>query len=128
MSAEDLKGKLEAWVGTDPIIKIVRLTKRKGLVRARMAGADAATGEVLVFLDSHCECSTGWLEPMLERIHLDRSNVVCPVIDRINPETLKFVPRSNDVVNRGGFNWGLVFRWRRIPKYELNRRGGDPSR
>jgi polypeptide N-acetylgalactosaminyltransferase len=125
--AEDLKDKLDAWVCTDPDIKIVRLTKREGLIRARMAGANVATGEVLVFLDSHCECSTGWLEPMLERIHLDRSTVVCPVIDKIHAEMLEYLPKSGGVTERGGFNWGLEFKWRRIPKYENDRRKGDPS-
>ncbi len=125
--AEDLKGKLEDWVDTDPSIQIVRLTKREGLIRARMAGANVATGDVLVFLDSHCECGPGWLEPMLDRIHRDRSTVVCPVIDNINSQTLDYYSGRGDVGNRGGFNWGLVFKWRKIPKYEVERRKGDPS-
>jgi polypeptide N-acetylgalactosaminyltransferase len=37
-------------------------------VRARVAGAKAATGDVLVVVDSHCECNTGWLEPALQRL------------------------------------------------------------
>lgn len=125
--AEDLKGKLEDWVDTDPSVKIVRLTKREGLIRARMAGANVATGDVLVFLDSHCECSRGWLEPMLDRIHRDRSTVVCPVIDNINSQSMEYYSGRGDVGNRGGFNWGLVFKWRKIPKYERERRKGDPS-
>jgi len=45
----------------DNIVKLVRATARLGLIRARVAGADAATGEVLVFLDAHCEVSDQWL-------------------------------------------------------------------
>ena len=48
----------ETW--PDGVVRIVRTKERSGLIRARLAGARAATGDVLIFLDSHCECAPGW--------------------------------------------------------------------
>lgn len=60
---EFLKEKLETYIAEtwpDGIVKLVRTTKRSGLIRARIAGAIAASGDILIFLDSHCEATTGW--------------------------------------------------------------------
>ena len=93
-----------------------------------MTGAQAVTGEVMVFLDSHCECNIGWMEPLLERISLNRSTVVCPVIDVISWERLEYSSVRGPPGVRGGFNWGLQFKWKKIPDYEQKRRGYDETR
>ena len=60
---EELKEPLERRVREtwpDGIVKIVRRTERGGLVQARVSGARAATGDVLVIMDAHMEVNVGW--------------------------------------------------------------------
>lgn len=72
---------------------------------------------MLVFLDSHCEVNQAWLQPLLAPIQKDRHTVVCPVIDIISADTLSYSPSP---IVRGGFNWGLHFKWDPVPPSELN--------
>ncbi|CAK9812671.1 Polypeptide N-acetylgalactosaminyltransferase 3 [Anthophora quadrimaculata] len=89
--------------------KVLRSKKRIGLVNARLLGANDAKGEVLTFLDAHCECTVGWLEPLLEAVAKNRTRVVSPVIDIINDDTFSYT-RSFEL-HWGAFNWDLHFRW-----------------
>lgn len=125
---EDLQEKLENWIATNPLIKLLRHKKREGLIRARMTGAGSVTGEVMVFLDSHCECNVGWLEPLLARVEQNRSTVACPVIDVISWEKIEYSTVRGPPGVRGGFNWGLQFKWKKIPQYEQERRNFDETR
>ena len=72
-----------------PKVKLIRTEKREGLVRARVMGANAATAPILTFLDSHCECSPGWLQPLLARIVEKRNVIVSPVIDIISMDDFR---------------------------------------
>lgn len=108
--SEYLGKKLEDYVATLPVlVKVLRTGKRSGLIRARLIGAEVAKGETITFLDAHCECTKGWLEPLMARIVEDRTRVVCPIIDVISDENFEYIPASD--MTWGGFNWKLNFRW-----------------
>jgi polypeptide N-acetylgalactosaminyltransferase len=53
----ELNDELEVYLkeNFDERVKMFRLNERKGLIVTRLEGAKYATGEVLVFLDSHIE-------------------------------------------------------------------------
>ncbi|PZC73644.1 hypothetical protein B5X24_HaOG209018 [Helicoverpa armigera] len=63
---------------------------KQGLTLARLRGARAARGDVLVFLDSHCEASHDWLRPLLERVQHKRDSVLTPIIDVIHQTTFEY--------------------------------------
>lgn len=61
-----LKAKLDLYVAEHlPMVRIVRLPTRSGLIVARMEGARVATSDILIFLDSHVEANTNWLPPLI---------------------------------------------------------------
>ncbi|XP_038822369.1 polypeptide N-acetylgalactosaminyltransferase 12-like [Salvelinus namaycush] len=116
-----LKEPLENYISSLKKVHLIRARKREGLVRARLLGASIATGDVLTFLDCHCECHRGWLEPLLERIKEEPSAVVCPVIDVIDWNTFQYLGNPGEP-QIGGFDWRLVFTWHSVPEYEQKRR------
>lgn len=129
MLSAHLNEQLDAYIQKLPKVHLIRAKTRQGLIRARLIGAKQAKGDVLVFLDSHCEANYGWLEPLLARIAHDRTIVVTPDIEVVNLRTFSYA-RGEGGNNRGVFNWELTFKWRALPDYEKQRRqsNADPIR
>ena len=101
----------------------MRNSEREGLIRSRNNGAVAATGDVVVFLDAHCEVGWNWLPPLLAPIHEDRwtidqirksfgfilnlrTSLTVPVIDGIDWDDFSI----NPVYAKGSHSRGL-FEW-----------------
>ncbi|KAH8240632.1 hypothetical protein KR026_002264 [Drosophila bipectinata] len=99
-----------------PNLRYIKNEEREGLIRSRVIGAREAVGDVLVFLDSHIEVNQQWLEPLLRLIKAENSTLAVPVIDLINADTFEYTPSP---LVRGGFNWGLHFRWENLPEGTL---------
>lgn len=96
--AEELLAPLDNFVAQhwpEGLVRVVRKKERQGLIRARLEGAKEAVGDVVIFLDCHCEATEGWLEPMLARIKEDRKAVLCPTIGAIS-NSVRFCVRPRD--------------------------------
>lgn len=126
-TADHLQSRLDEYVQPLKMVRVMRQVERKGLITARLLGASAATGEVLTFLDAHCECFHGWLEPLLARIVEEPTAVVSPEITTIDLNTFQFnKPVTNSRArNRGNFDWSLTFGWESIPEHQKQQRKDD---
>ncbi|KAI5712692.1 hypothetical protein M8J75_010497 [Diaphorina citri] len=117
----ELQGKLDYYIQTrlPPKVRLIRLKERAGLIRARIAGAENAKGDVLMFLDSHCELGTNWAEPLLQRIKNKRNTIVLPIIDVVDDANLKYsYPPNSYVYQIGGFSWSGHYTWIPIPDFD----------
>nr|XP_023700614.1 polypeptide N-acetylgalactosaminyltransferase 10 [Paramormyrops kingsleyae] len=120
---EHLKASLEEYMVRMPKVRILRTKKREGLIRTRLLGASAARGEVITFLDSHCEANVNWLPPLLDRIAQNRKSIVCPMIDVIDHDNFGYETQAGDAM-RGAFDWEMYYKRIPIPA-ELQKE--DPS-
>ncbi len=61
--SENLKEELDDYVSKtwpDGVVWILRLKERHGLIRTRMAGIKAASGDAIAVFDAHVEVAKGW--------------------------------------------------------------------
>ena len=57
---------LQDWVAENDKVRLIRNSDRQGLIRSKNRGAEESVGEILLFLDAHCEVNTNWLLPLLD--------------------------------------------------------------
>lgn len=61
--SDHLKSRLDEYVLQLKIVRVLRQRERKGLITARLLGAQTAQGEILTFLDAHCVCPSTHCKP-----------------------------------------------------------------
>lgn len=115
-----LKQKLDDYIKQfSGLVKLYRNKERLGLIRTRTLGAEYATGDVIVFLDAHCECNRNWLVPLLARIAYDRTILAVPFIDGIDWDNFRYSPvYQPGQLFRGIFEWGFLYKETTVPEQE----------
>ncbi|ETN85763.1 glycosyltransferase, group 2 family protein [Necator americanus] len=108
----DHLNKFASVMGYTNKMRVTRSEERQGLIRAKALASRQATGDIIVFLDSHCEVTERWLEPLLAPIKENPNSIVLPIIDLINPFTFDY---AKAMVTKSGFDWTLTFKWVYIP-------------
>lgn len=79
-----------------------------------MTGAVNAQGPALIFMDSHIEVTPGWLEPLLDRLVVNKNITAISVVDTIDMDTLEYYHSDDpDSVLVTGFNWDMIFNWKK---------------
>lgn len=109
---EDTKDKLEEYIKRwNGKVKIFRNTEREGLIRTRNTGAQKSKGDVVIFLDAHCEVNRNWLPPLLAPIYRNRKTMTVPFIDGVNYKSFEYRPvyAANALV-RGIWEWGFFYK------------------
>ncbi|XP_077426448.1 N-acetylgalactosaminyltransferase 7 isoform X3 [Vanacampus margaritifer] len=120
-----LKERLEMYVKQwNGLVKLYRNEKREGLIQARSIGAKKATeGQVLIYLDAHCEVGVNWYAPLVAPISEDRTVCTVPLIDAIHGETFTIEPQGGgdeDGFARGAWDWSML--WKRVPLNEKEKK------
>ncbi|CAG0924423.1 unnamed protein product [Notodromas monacha] len=118
-----LGGPLENYIARfNGKVRLLRNDKREGLIRTRSKGAEYARGEVVLFLDAHCEVNSNWLPPLLAPIRRDPTVMTVPVIDGIDHETFEYRPvYQGKSLSRGIFEWGMLYKETDVPTQEARR-------
>ncbi|XP_033735035.1 N-acetylgalactosaminyltransferase 7-like [Pecten maximus] len=120
---DHLKGKLEEYIKQfNGKVKLYRNSERLGLIGTRTRGAELSTGDVIVFLDAHCECNRNWLPPLLARIRYDRTIMAVPIVDGVDWDNFRYHPVYGEAHHRGIFEWGFLYKESTVPQKELSRR------
>lgn len=90
---------LEELKNTSPKVMILTNKDREGVARCRMRGSRQASGEVLVFVDSHVEMlSATWLQHLLVPITEDPKTLAAQTLDIISDLDWSYGPGSGDLL------------------------------
>ncbi|XP_050098601.1 putative polypeptide N-acetylgalactosaminyltransferase 9 [Anopheles aquasalis] len=109
-TAAHLKTRLDEYFERYPLVRILRAPKRLGLIAAKVYGAKASKAQIITFLDSHVECTVGWLEPLIQEVASNATTIAIPTIDLIDLHSMA-LDKDKSPLWVGAYQWDLNFGW-----------------
>jgi len=100
---------LAAQIMDFPDVKLIRHATRRGLIKSKTEGGNAATSDMIMFLDAHVKPEFGWTAPLLKHMNLNYKRVVVPIIPILDGDSWE--PNMNAVGIKMMFDWTLFFQW-----------------
>eukprot|EP01066_Platyproteum_vivax_P001791 Platyproteum_vivax@DN12253_c0_g1_i1.p1 len=107
-STPSMESALEKYTG-DPRVKVVLNPTRIGLIRSKIAGGNASTGDLIVFLDAHVKPDWKWVQPLLKHTNTNYKRVVVPIIPVLDGNT--WIEKKAQAGAKMMFDWTLGFQW-----------------
>ena len=90
-------------------LHMLRHDERRGLVKSKMEGGNAAKADMIMFLDAHVKPTNGWYKGLLRHLNINYKRVVVPLIPILNGDTWKINNMAVGV--KMMFDWRLQFNW-----------------
>jgi len=81
-----MEKRLVEWERVKYRTKVITMNKTVGPSKARNAGADVATGDILAFIDCHCAPQPRWYEQAFRLLAENDRRVVVPHLTMLNTE------------------------------------------
>jgi len=91
-------------------VKLVRHKQARGLIRAKSAGAAAATGDIIVFFDCHVAPRPGWHVEFLKSSAENYRRIVVPVITDLDIDSWTERRRATGH-SKCYLTWDMDFKW-----------------
>ena len=92
-------------------LKFVRHESMTGLINAKKAGGDAATGDAIAFLDCHVRPRNGWDTEIIQLLDDNYKRIVVPTITSLDIDTWDEISKTEKGIAKCYLTFDADFRW-----------------
>ena len=92
-------------------LKFIRHDSHTGLINAKRVGGNAASGDIITFLDCHVKPADNWYHGIINRMIGNYKRVVVPMITALDVRTWSELPRNGGGLAKCYLTWDADFKW-----------------